>query len=125
MKAYKKDQHVADRLKRRSDFLRVNDLSRREGAKWVSKSVILLAVPNEQAKSRIGITVTKKLEKTAVGRNRIKRRLRAACAEAFPGYAKDGLDFVLIGRQETATSPYADLIKDLRWCIKRLGHASG
>lgn len=119
MKATKEDLQKLDRLQKRSDFLRLNG-----AAKWVSKGFILLAAPNEVAKARFGITVTKKLEKTAVGRNRMKRRLRALAADVLPHGAKSGMDYVLIARADAATRDYADLRKDLRWCLEKLGYAA-
>ena len=121
MNATKKESKKLERLLKRSDFL----LANAKGRKWVSKGVIVLANPNTAGKLRVGITVTKKLEKTAVGRNRMKRRLRAAAAEVLPVAGKAGMDYVLIARPETATRIYADLQKDLRWCIEKLGGADG
>lgn len=119
MKATKDEIQDLDRLLKRSDFLHVTA----NAQKWVSKSMVVLAVPNDLGKKRIGFTVTKKLEKTSVGRNRMKRRLRAAAADVFPKGAKTGMDYVLIGREGTATRDYADLKRDLRWCLEKLGHA--
>ncbi len=119
MKATKEDLKKLERLLKRSDFL----LANAKGQKWVAKGMIVLARPNETGTRRVGITVTKKLEKTAVGRNRMKRRLRAASADVLPNCAKAGMDYVLIARAETATRPYADLQKDLRWCLEKMGHA--
>lgn len=119
MKATKEDLKKLERLLKRSDFL----LANAKGQKWVSKSMIVLARPNDSGLRRVGITVTKKLEKTAVGRNRMKRRLRAASADILPNFAKAGMDYVLIARSETATRPYGDLQKDLRWCLEKMGHA--
>lgn len=119
MKATKEDLQKLDRLQKRSDFLRLNG-----AGKWVSKGFILLAAPNEGGNARIGITVTKKLEKTSVGRNRMKRRLRALSADILPKHAKSGMDYVLIARADAATRDYADLKKDLKWCLEKLGHAA-
>lgn len=118
MKATKEDLQKLDRLQKRSDFLRLND-----GAdKWVSKGFILLSKENDLGKARIGITVTKKLDKTAVGRNRMKRRLRSLAADILPHKAKAGRDYILIARPEAASRDYADLQKDLTWCLEKLGH---
>lgn len=119
MKATKEDLKKLERLLKRSDFL----LAAAKGQKWVAKGMIVIARPNDLDKRRVGFTVTKKLEKTAVGRNRMKRRLRAAAADVLPNYAKAGMDYVLIARAETATRPYNELQKDLRWCLEKLGYA--
>ena len=117
MKAAKKDIKNLDRLLKRSDFLNANA----HAQKWVSKSMIVLATPNTFDKKRYGITVTKKLEKTAVGRNRMKRRLRAAACDVLPHFGKSGVDYVLIGRTATATRDYQDIVNDFKWCIEKLG----
>ena len=104
------------RLQKRSDFLRVQAA----GRKWVSQSVIVQLAPNEGQGTRFGVTATKKLSKRAVGRNRIKRRLRAAACDVLPGAMPAHHDVVLIGRHATLDKPYTDLCNDLRWCLKRL-----
>jgi len=120
MHATKQDLKNLDRLQKRSDFLRLNNGAQ----KWVSKSFILLAAPNDKDARRFGVTVTKKLEKTAVGRNRMKRRLRALACDILPAGSKDGMDYVLIARDGAATRNYDDLQKDLKWCLEKLGHAA-
>ena len=117
MKAIKEDLKNLDRLQKRSDFLRLNGAD-----KWVSKGFILIAAPNNLGKLRVGITVTKKLEKTAVGRNRMKRRLRAVTADILPLGARGGMDYLLIARAEAASREYDVLKKDLKWCLEKLGH---
>lgn len=105
------------RLKSRPDFLHVQ----KKGRKWFSKGLVLEAAPNPDGQIRFGLTVSKRAHKSAVKRNRIKRRLRAAALEIIPLEATAGTDYVLIGRTETLTRPYASLQKDLRWCLKKLG----
>jgi ribonuclease P protein component len=121
MKATKQDLKKLERLLKRSDFL----LAAAKGKKWVSKGVIVIANPNDLGTRRVGITVTKRLEKTAVGRNRMKRRLRAVAADILTQDAKAGIDYVLIARRDTATRPYDDLKNDLRWCLGKLGYEAG
>ncbi len=104
-------------LKKRADFLKM-----RAGRKWVSHGLILQICNNDLGITRIGYTVTKKTDKSAVGRNRIKRRLRAVAADILPLYARTGVDYVLIGREQTATRPYHLLQKDLKWCLKKTGY---
>lgn len=104
------------RLKRRSDFLCAAD----KGAKWISPTVIVQARPNGGPEHRVGLTTTKKLG-GAVIRNRIRRRLKEAAREAVPGGAVEGYDLVFIGRGETLTCLFPALVRDLGWCLKRLG----
>ena len=116
MKKTQENQSGPDRLKRRSDFLRVQG----EARKWVSQSLILQAAKGQEGRIAFGLTVSKKASPSAVVRNRIRRRLRALALKILPARAHEGMDYVLIGRIETATRAYADLEKDLLWCLKRL-----
>jgi ribonuclease P protein component len=118
MKATRDDIKTLDRLQKRSDFLRANGAA----AKWVAKGMIVLTLPNDIGRRRLGITVTKKLEKSAVRRNRMKRRLRAAARDILSKDGKPGMDYILIARTETASRIYTDLKRDLHWCLEKLGH---
>lgn len=104
------------RLKKRPEFLYVAS----KGKKWVSQSVVVQSIENETNIIRFGYTATKKVG-NAVIRNRAKRRLRAAAdhimnTEQFAS----GYDIVLIARDATPNVDWDQLIKDLRWCLKRL-----
>lgn len=104
------------RLKKRSDFLCVQS----KGRKWVSQSFILQVRENDLEELRVGFTVTKRTDKSAVKRNRIKRRMRAVAADILPDYAIGGHDYILVGRPQTATRGYDVLCKDLKWCLRKL-----
>lgn len=116
MKATKTELASLEVMAARSDFVRANNQAR----KWVSQSLVLQVVAHDRDVKRVGYTVTKRVHKSAVKRNRIKRRLRAVAAEVLPSCAMSGHDYVLIGRLETADRPYDVLVKDLKWCLKRL-----
>ena len=111
------------RLKKRSDFLWVQEQSRKNDQKWVSKTAILQIAPNTDKYDdgvRYGLTVSKRVDKKAVNRNRIKRRLRAVLDDLLVDYADQGLDIVVIGRPLTLRAPLEEIDKDIRWCLKRL-----
>ncbi|MCD6184184.1 MAG: ribonuclease P protein component [Deltaproteobacteria bacterium] len=61
----------ADRLLKRKDFLWLS----KTGTKYYNRHFLAIFFPGRTAKTRIGITVTKKIGK-AVKRNRIKRYVR-------------------------------------------------
>ncbi|MQX35414.1 ribonuclease P protein component [Roseospira navarrensis] len=116
------------RLKRRGDFLRVAAARR----KVVTAGFILQAAPNPAVRRlpagatppgpRLGFTCSRKVG-NAVVRNRARRRLRAAADTVFPTDARPGLDYVLIGRQETNDQTFARLLEDLRKALKRVAEA--
>jgi len=116
MQASKDSQASLIQITKRSDFLKIQS----KGRKWVSHGLIIQTMPNEDDIKRIGYTVTKRTDKSAVKRNRIKRRLRAAAAEILPEYAKNGHDYILVGRPQTLTRPYETLKKDIKWCLSKM-----
>ncbi len=118
MKAKKEECEKLDRLQKRSDFLRLST-----GAdKWVAKGFTFLALPNGLEKSRFGITVTKRLEKSAVKRNRMKRRLRSLACDVLATRAMSGTDYILIAKEGAMTRPYIQMEKDLLWCLEKTGY---
>ncbi len=119
MQATKAQIKSLEMLRKRADFVRIN----RTCKKWVSHGLVLQVVPNDLGCVRVGYTVTKRVDKSAVKRNRIKRRLRAAAADILPLYARGSCDYVLIGRQLTATRPYETLRNDLKWCLEKTGYS--
>jgi len=117
LKARSSDIKTLHILRKRADFVALN----KRAAKWVAKGVVVQALPNDLDIIRVGYTVTKKTDKSAVKRNRIKRRLRAAAADVLPFEAEIGYDYVLIGRHQSALRPYESLVSDVRWCLEKLG----
>ena len=117
MDASKEEIRALGRITKRYDFVKIN----KEGKKWVSQGLVLQAFPNAYQKIRVGFTVTKKTDASAVNRNRMKRRLRAAAADVLPAHAASGYDYVLIARAATADRSYDELCQDLKWCLGKLG----
>jgi len=112
-------------LPRRADFLRVAATRRR----CVTPGLILQVAPlpdsqRADAPLRVGYTASKKVG-NAVARNRSKRRLREAVAKIMPLHAREGLDYVLIAREETTARPFDQLLADLRHALRRLGVERG
>ena len=68
---------------------------------------------------RVGFTVSRRVG-NAVKRNRVRRRLREVAERVIPTHARDGLDFVIIGRTATLKRPFDALIGDLRVALRKL-----
>jgi len=105
-----------ERLKKRSEFVRVQ----KSGRKWISKGIIIEVAENDQNALRTGFTVSKRVSKLAVERNLIKRRLRSIASDILPDYSAHSLDLVLVGRAGSLKRDYADLKQDLVWCLNKL-----
>ena len=81
-----------------------------KGSSWVSKLLVMKALPNGLALSRYGLVVSKRAGK-AVTRNRIKRLLREIL-RLTP--LEPGWDVLLIARPAAAIAKYADFEKSVR-----------
>ena len=121
-------------LKKRSEFLRI-----RGGARWATPAFVLEAKPRTSTPahstfgtkaSRFGFTATKKLG-SAVVRNRIRRRLKAAVDVLAPRCARSDCDYVLVARSSAETRPFVSLCGDLEQAFIRVnrvmnsGHRRG
>ena len=109
-----------DRLKKRSQFLRVA----RKGHKVVSPGLIGQVLPGQGDMTvRAGFTVTKKVGNSVI-RNRTRRRLREALRLVVKeeGYPSSG-DIVLIGRAATRMRPFPLLKHDVRRVLQALEKA--
>ena len=87
----------------------------------VVSTVILQAAPSLSVTPvpfKVGFTTTKKIGR-AVVRTRVRRRLRAVVREVFPELAKNNVEYVLIGRHNTASCPYKTLKSDIKWALKK------
>lgn len=119
MLATKKQRAGYQTLKKRADFLKIQS----SGLKWVSHGLVIQARKAAEPDAsilRIGYTVTKKIDKSAVVRNRMKRRLRSVAADILMQHGQRGYDYILVGRPLTASRDYKTLCQDLIWCLKKM-----
>ena len=108
------------RLKRRSEFLRVAATQRN----WIAPGLILQVRQRngegaDTQDARVGFTVSRKVG-NSVERNRVRRRLKSVATMMMTKHAQVGMDFVIIGRKNTLRRPFADLVSDLTVALKKL-----
>lgn len=89
------------RLLKPADFRRVFDCAERSRDKFFT----VLQRPNTLGHYRLGLAISKKTDKRAVGRNRIKRQVR----EIFRCTIPAELDYVVISNLAAATASSAEL----------------
>ena len=95
------------RLRNAAEFQTVYE----RGARKVSRSFVLFALPNGLAHSRFGLTTPRKLGKSH-DRNRIKRRVREIFRTSRPGIPI-GFDFVVNPRRSAVDRDFAELRSEL------------
>jgi len=98
------------RLRKRRDFVRAAKGARTD-RDTLSLQAVEAAASDAGGAARAGFTVTRKVG-SAVVRNRVRRRLRAAVAceaEAM----RPGVDYVVIGRRAALRSDFSDLRADI------------
>lgn len=95
----------------------------REGVSYRGELFAVHAFPNGAGEPRLGLSVSKKVGRTAVVRNRVKRRLREVFHERLPA-GVGGVDFVLSARSEAANATFEELGAEFERSIKRLGYGT-
>lgn len=107
------------RLRRRSDFVRVS----KTGARLSTPAFALQAADRaDDEAARFGFTVTKKVA-GAVGRNRIRRRLKEALrlgGPLGPLGARPGCDYVFVARRAALTAPFTEILSQMADGFARL-----
>jgi ribonuclease P protein component len=92
---------------------------------YSGRGLVALAVPNDRDESRVGVTVSRQF-KSAVERNRARRRLRElarlALLPADSGGARLGIryDVVLIARPAALTLRFAELKAEAEQAAQQL-----
>lgn len=108
-----------ERLKKRAEFRAA------AGGKRVSRRGFVLQAlsAGRQGPPRFGLTVTKKTG-NAVVRNRIRRRLREVVRQAGEK-AREGTDYVIVGRRAALTLEFDRLVADLKSGLAALAETGG
>ena len=96
--------------------------ARSEGAKALARGLVIQANTRDSDDLRVGLTATKKIC-NAVTRNRARRRMRALARDHLSPLAKNGIDYVLIARHDTATANWQDMANGLQKAIRYLHRA--
>jgi len=102
------------RIKRHFDFLEMRDTL----TKAFTKSFVLQVRPNDHGVTRVGLTVSKKISKKAIVRNRLRRQMREIVRLSpdlqikYPSH-----DVILIAREDALVRDYHQLTKDFAYLL--------
>lgn len=100
---------MLQRLKKRRDFL-----AAAKGARAPRRAFVLESRQRDDGgPARVGFTVSKRVSKKAVERNRIRRRLREAVRSVAPQHALPGHDYVLVGRRSALSEKFGNIATEL------------
>ena len=106
-----------DRIKKKKEF----DAVYENGDRCFSKQFLFILKKNELGRCRLGVTVTKKVDKRAVYRNKIKRRIR----EIFRLHrhlCTDNYDMVVVARKHAQECTYQDVRRQMLGALKHNGY---
>ncbi len=103
------------RITRRTDFVLVQS----KGHKVFGRYCTLLGLESTNPHPRLGITITKKVHKRAVKRNRFKRKVREIFRQSLRDEAV-GIDVVAIARPNAVDCDFDSLHRDLLKSWSRL-----
>ena len=106
---------LVHRLKKRRDFQAVYQQGIRRYGRHLNLRALFRPPGPDQPKSptRIGISISQKVSKKAVVRNRIKRQIRAVIMELLPYMSTDWLIVVSV-RSEAIECKYEHFLRELK-----------
>ena len=108
-----------ERLKTRREFL-----ATATGRKAARPAFVLQARRRgDDGPPCFGFTISRRTAKSAVERNRIRRRLREAVRRVAETHAEPGYDYVLIGRRRALAEPFAELEASLLGALRQASAA--
>lgn len=109
-----------NRLTKQKEFDKVF----KEGKSKFDKTLGIKVLSNELGYNRFGILVGLKVSKTAVGRNKIKRRLREVL-RLNNHYLKQGYDMVVVTLPPAKDANFEDFKKNLEYKFRNLNLYKG
>lgn len=103
-----------DGIKKDSDFRKVYQ----RGKSLADRNLVIYTMKNKSDKSRIGISISKKVGK-AHERNRIRRCIKEAYRLNIDDKVLGGYDLVFLARINAADKDYRELEKSLKYICKK------
>lgn len=105
-----------DGIEKDSDFRKVYQ----RGKSMADRNLVIYTYKNGRDKSRIGISISKKVGKANV-RNRIRRYIKEAYRLNIDENIKEGYDIVFIARINSQNSEYKDIEKSMKYITRKAG----
>lgn len=105
------------RLKKRREFLSLQST----GRKIHARHFLFFFSSSSTTTSRIGITITTKVEKRAVLRNKLRRRIREIFRH-LTAQITPPMEMVVIARNDSCDLPFNELEREILYAIRKAGY---
>ena len=119
---------AANRLRHPKDFKSVYAQGLHRKTAHLSLRALRPSLPTASMPTRMGISISQKVSKKAVIRNRIKRQIRAALRQILPQLLP-GWDLVIIVKPSATECNYAEFLQELEQLLVKAeviyGHTGG
>jgi ribonuclease P protein component len=114
------------RLRKRFRLRKKREIKRCQngGVRLYSKHFAVFACPSSSEDSRLAIAVTKKIEKRAVVRNKIKRRIREVFRLHWEAF-REPTDIVVVARRGIQSCCYKDYEREILGALRSKGFFAG
>ncbi len=103
-----------DGIKKDADFRKVYQ----RGKSFADRNLVVYAYKNGRDRSRIGISISKKVGKANI-RNKIRRYIKEAYRLNIDNNIKDGYDIVFIARINSNKAEYNNIVKSIKYITKK------
>ncbi|WP_299490476.1 ribonuclease P protein component [Acaryochloris sp. IP29b_bin.137] len=104
---------IQNRLTKNREFQTVYRKGRRQSTKFLVLRAYRSSIATQQHLVRFGFSISQKVSKRAVIRNKIKRQLRAICRQLLPEL-QPGWDVVIVVRADAVQCDYLQFLQQLR-----------
>ncbi len=91
-----------------------------EKGRVTHSSLFLVRVLKTDAKKRVSTVVPKKVSKTAVGRNKLRRQMYEAIAPLFSSMI-DGVHVIVFAKNTAIETPFVDLSAEMKTVFVKAG----
>jgi ribonuclease P protein component len=105
------------RLRKKNDIERCQKL----GTKLHAKHFLILVHPSETGQSRLALAVTTKIDKRAVVRNLIKRRIREVFRSVRTKLSRP-IDIVVVARRDVQSCQFEDFHREIVGALRAKGY---
>jgi ribonuclease P protein component len=108
-----------NRLKLKNDFQNVF----RGGGVWRTSDLIVRVAANKEGGTHFGFIISKKINKKAVVRNRLRRQMAEVVRRRLKNI-RSGFDAVIVAKKEIVDKPFAEIEGSIEAALKKAGLSS-